>query len=346
MKLKTLAAIAAIGSIYMLAGCGTASFYWQAINGQWELTRKSRPMQVVIDDASSAEPLREKLRAVQRMRVFASHELALPDNESYKKYADLKRSFVVWNVFATPEFSTRPKEWCFPFAGCVGYRGYFHEQDARKFGERLRQQGLDVFVGGVPAYSTLGYFDDPVLNTFIGYAESEVARLIFHELAHQVVYVKGDSTFNESFATAVELEGVKRWIAQTGSAEQQRAFDVAQLRKRDFLVLIERHRERLGDLFEESLSDDDKRERKRHIFTEMRDEYARLKEGWGGFSGFDWWFNQSLNNAQLASLAIYTQLVPGFQKVLADRGYDMKAFYAEVKKIAKMPAERRQNVLQ
>jgi predicted aminopeptidase len=248
---------------------------------------------------------------------------------------------VVWNVFAAPEFSTRPKDWCFPFAGCVEYRGYFREEAARAFGKRLRERGFDVFVGGVPAYSTLGYLDDPVLNTFIGYPESEVARLIFHELAHQVVYARGDTTFNESFATAVELEGVRRWIAVEGTAEAQQAFDQAQARKRDFLLLVERYRNHLAALFDQDLPAEEKRLRKREFFMQMRQDYAKLKQSWGGFSGYDGWFSQPLNNAQLASVAIYTQLVPAFQRILTAQQGDMKRFYIEVERIAGLPHEKR-----
>lgn len=341
MNSKTLGAALTLVIAASLSGCGTVSFYWQAINGQWELSSESRPVEEVIADSATSAQLRERLRLVQRIRAFASEELALPDNLSYKKYADLKRPFVVWNVFAAAEFSTAPREWCFPFAGCVGYRGYFREEAARGFGEQLHARGFDVFVGGVPAYSTLGYLDDPVLNTFVGYSESEVARLIFHELAHQVVYLKGDSTFNESFATAVELEGVRRWIASQGSAAQQQAFDLTQARKADFLVLVKHYREQLAALYGQELPAEVKRAGKHRLFMRMREEYAQLKEGWGGFSGYDAWFGQPLNNAQLASVAIYTELVPAFQRILSGGQGDMKRFYAQVKRIANLPPEKR-----
>ncbi len=324
-----------------LSGCGTASFYWQAINGQWELSRKSQSIEEVIGRPATSAQLRERLRLVQQIRTFASQELKLPDNRSYTKYADIDRPFVVWNVFAAAEFSTTPKEWCFPFAGCVEYRGYFREEAAREFAKRLRERGFDVFVGGVPAYSTLGYLDDPVLNTFIGDPQSEVARLIFHELAHQVVYVKGDSTFNESFASVVELEGVRRWMAAAGTSGAQQAFDQAQARKGDFLSLVMRYREQLGALFEHEMPVQEKRLRKHQLFKRMREDYAKLKYTWGGFSGYDGWFSQALNNAQLASVAIYTQLVPAFQRVLAAQQGDMQRFYAEVERIAGLSPEKR-----
>lgn len=330
-----------------LSGCTSISYYWQALGGQWELSRRARPINEVIADPATPAALRERLRKVEQMRAFAVRELGLPDNQSYRKYADLQRPYVVWNVFATEEFSVRPREWCFPIAGCVGYRGYFHEAAARAFAQTLRSQGLDVFVGGVPAYSTLGYLDDPVLNTFIGYAESEVARLIFHELSHQVVYVKDDTAFNESFATAVELAGVKRWIAANGTPDQQRAFEEAQARKRDFLTLIEEHKAALAALYEQSLPAERMRAEKARVFQDMLQAYEALKVRWGGFAGYDFWFRQqALNNAQLASLALYTQHVPAFTRMIEQARGNMPAFYAEVRALASLPETQRMERLQ
>jgi len=197
-----------------LSGCANIGYYFQAVGGQMEIWNRSRPIEKLVGDERTDARLRERLSLVLKVREFASRELALPDNQSYRKYADLQRPFAVWNVFATKEFSIAPVEWCFPFAGCVAYRGYFSEEGAGQFAAGLRSQGHDVFVAGIPAYSTLGWFDDPVLNTFIFYPDAEIARLTFHELAHQVVYVSGDTVFNESFATAVELEGVDRWLGR------------------------------------------------------------------------------------------------------------------------------------
>ncbi|MBM3394085.1 MAG: aminopeptidase [Betaproteobacteria bacterium] len=329
----------------LMNGCGTVSFYWQAMNGQWELSRKSRPIGDVISDQATPESLRQRLRQVEHMRAFAVSELGLPDNASYRKYADLKRPFVVWNVFATGEFSVIPKEWCFPIAGCVGYRGYFKESAAQAFAADLRKRGHDVFVAGIPAYSTLGYLDDPVLNTFIGYSESEVARLIFHELSHQVAYVKDDTTFNESFATAVELEGVRRWLKAAGSPEMQIAFDAAQGRKRNFLQLIDKHKQALATLYGKGLPAAQTRAAKATVFREMLTEYETLKQQWGGFAGCDFWFKQPLNNAQLASLGLYSALVPHFQNLLTQVNGDLPRFYAEVRKLTEMKAAQRQALL-
>jgi len=334
--------VLALSTLTGAAGCSPIGYYWQAMRGQMELVRKSRPIAEVIADPATQPNLRETLRQVSVMRDFASQELALPDNGSYRRYADLGRAFVVWNVFAAEEFSTQAKEWCFPIAGCVGYRGYFSEAAARAFADEQEKAGLDVYVGGVPAYSTLGWLDDPVLSTFVHYPSTELARLIFHELSHQVVYVKGDTTFNESFAVAVETEGVQRWVRARGTAQMQAAFDRAQSRRRDFIDLVERTRANLDALYgEDGLEETEMRRRKAAVFADMRADYALLKQSWGGFAGYDWWFAQSLNNAQLASVALYTQLVPAFQALLQAHDGDMRRFYAEVERIGKLPAEER-----
>jgi predicted aminopeptidase len=345
LRLRHLALIALLALPAAGSGCGTLGYYWQAFGGQMELVRKARPIPEVIADPATAGDLKLRLERVREIRDFASRALALPDNGSYRQYADLKRHFVVWNVFATPEFSVQPKEWCFPVAGCVSYRGYFAQADADAFAAGVRRDGMDVYVAGVPAYSTLGWLDDPVLNTFIEYPETELARLIFHELSHQVAYAKGDTTFNESFAVAVEIEGVARWIDAQGSPEQRAAFDTAQQRRRDFAELVQRHRERLVELYGSGLPPERMRGEKVRGFDAMRADYDALKRRWGGFAGFDWWFEQPLNNAQLASVALYTQLVPGFQRLLAGSGGDLPRFYAEVKALARLPERERHAAL-
>jgi len=323
------------------AGCSTLGYYLQAMNGQLELSRKARPIPQVLDDERTPAELKVRLEQVQEIRGFASRELALPDNGSYRRYADLQRPFVVWNVFATEEFSVVPRQWCFPVAGCVGYRGYFAQEDAEKLAAQLRDEGLDVYVAGVPAYSTLGWMDDPVLNTFIRYPETEIARLIFHELAHQVVYLPGDSTFNESFATAVELEGVGRWLQAQGTPEQFAAFQATQAYRREFAGLVARFQDKLVQLYASGGDPQAMRRAKAHLFDQMRSDYRELRDQWDGFAGYDWWFDQPLNNAQVASVAIYTQLVPGFQQLLADSGGDLPRFYAAVEALAKMPEKDR-----
>jgi len=325
----------------LLGGCANLGFYWQSVGGQMEIWNKERPIATLLADPTLSPDLKLRLESVLRMREFASRELDLPDNGSYRFYADLQRPYVLWNVFATPEFSIMPKEWCFVITGCVSYRGYFSQSEAERFADDERGRSYDVFVAGVPAYSTLGWFDDPVLNTFIHFPETEVARLIFHELAHQAVYVKDDSMFNESFAGTVEEEGVSRWLVENGSVEQRAAFDAAQQRKKDFVRLVLKYRSRLDGLYRSAISDAEKRESKRQIFSELRQEYTQLKASWGGFSGYDHWLPPQANNASLASVAAYTQLVPAFQRLLAAQDGNLARFYREVKEIAKLPKAER-----
>ena len=267
--------IAAIAPL--LAGCGSLGYYVQSIDGQMKLLQARRPIADVIADPATPPPLKAKLERVLAIRDFASRELKLPDNPSYRNYADLQRPFVVWNVFAAAEFSVKPREWCFLIVGCVGYRGYFAQAGAEAYTRELRGEGLDVFVSGVPAYSTLGWFDDPVLNTFINYPEHALSRLIFHELAHQVVYVKGDTGFNESFAAAVETEGVRRWIARNGDDTMRADFERAQQRRTQFRELLSKYRERLAALYRLPIAPEEMRVRKAQAFSDLQRDYGLLK---------------------------------------------------------------------
>ena len=325
----------------LVCGCATLHYYSQAVRGQLDLMRRAVPIdEQLARDAVPAE-LKAKLEAVLRIRRFASRELGLPDNGSYKSYADLGRPYALWNVFAAPEFSLEPVNSCFVFAGCVSYRGYFSEADAQAEGVTRRAQGYDVHVGGVPAYSTLGWFDDPVLNTFIRYPEAELARLMFHELAHQLLYVKNDTRFNESFAVTVEQAGVKRWLAQSGSDRDRAAYERLQRMRNEFVALILKYRATLEQYYRQDLSVEEKRLGKARRFAEMEEEYRQLKASWGGFAGYDRWFAGQPNNATLASVALYTELVPAFRVMLDHEGGNLWRFYTAAKELAKLPKEER-----
>ncbi len=326
----------------VLMSCSTLSYYSQAVNGQYEILNKRRPIAQVIEDPTTPPELRTRLSALSEIREFASRHLALPDNRSYRSYADLKRSYVIWNVFATEEFSIEPVQWCFPFAGCVPYRGYFAKAAAQAFVADLpKDKRYDVYVGGVPAYSTLGWFDDPVLNTFVHYPEIELARLVFHELAHQVAYVKGDAMFNESFATAVEEAGVERWLAARGDARLRDQWQRAQRHRQGFHGLVLDFRKRLEELYASALDPMEKRAKKAQTFADLRAAYRTLKQGWNGYNGYDRWIEQDLNNAHLAAIAIYTEQVPAFHALLDDARGDFAAFYAAVKQLARQPKAER-----
>lgn len=326
----------ALLSVLPLLGCANAGYYAQAFSGQLQIFSQTRSIDDVIADPATDAALKEKLTGVLRAREYASRELGLPDNESYRAYADIGRPYVLWNVFAAPEFSLAPHEWCFVITGCVAYRGYFSLQNAQAFAAELRAQGYDVYVGGVTAYSTLGWFRDPVLNTVINRGPAEIAGLMFHELAHQRLFVRGDTTFSESFAMTVEQEGVRRWLKNNAGTAEYEKYE-ARLKRRDqFVALVLKHRDRLDSLYQTSLGAGEKRAGKAKIFTEMRQEYERLKSGWD-YAGYDGWFAQDLNNAHLASLGAYHRYVPSFQALLARHQGDLTAFYRAVEELGRLP---------
>jgi predicted aminopeptidase len=326
-----------------LASCSAVGYYAQAVGGHLSLMSAARPIDDWLADASTPEPLRQRLLLAKRMREFAARELGLPDNGSYTGYADLRRPFVVWNVFATPELSLALKSWCYPLFGCAGYRGYFDQADANALADELRAQGYDVNVAGVPAYSTLGWFDDPLLNTFINWPEGELARLIFHELAHQVVYARDDTAFNESFATAVEREGVRRWLTAHASPAQLAAYAQYERRRGDFLSLLQEHRGLLAEAFAAPSTDEEKRAAKGRVFERLQSAYRRLKdERWGGWSGYDRFFSQALNTAHLAAVGAYNDWVPAFEVLLSEHKGDLTSFYRATARLADLDKPQRQ----
>lgn len=329
----------------LVGGCSTLGYYYQAARGHLALVHAARPVDAWLGDPATSDALRTRLESARAIRDFASRELGLPDNGSYRKYAETGRPFVVWNVVAAPAFSTHPREWCFPVAGCVSYKGWYDPADAERFAAGLRADGLDAFVYGVPAYSTLGWFDDPVLNTFIRYPEGELARLIFHELAHQVLYVKGDTTFNESFATAVEEVGVERWLAARGDPEVVNAYRVYAARRAQFVALLRRAKGALEQVFAGGGSNAERRAGKAAVFAALREEYAALKTSWGGYAGYDRWFAQDLTNAHLASVATYHALVPGFRRMISAEGGDLKRFFDAARALSRRDKTERDQIL-
>ncbi len=343
MKWRTgLAACAVV----VLAGCAQIEYYYQAAQGQIALLSGARPIDDWLADPEVGAKLKARLTKVREIRRYAARELGLPDNNSYKNYADLKRPYVLWNVVATPELSMQPAQWCFPIAGCVNYRGYYNKQEALDYEDSLRRAGYDVQMGGVAAYSTLGWFNDPVLSTFIEYPDGELARLVFHELAHQVVYAKDDTQFNESFATAVEELGVERWMASHGDDRMRQTFHEFDGRKRDFLALLIKYRAELETNYARPVGDKDKRREKGKIFKALKDEYQVLKTAWGGYAGYDRWFAEPLSNAHLASVATYNDYVPAFRTLMSEQK-TLSKFYRAVKVMAALdPSARHQQLAQ
>ncbi len=332
MKMKWRIAIFG-GVVAIVTGCAQLGYYVQAVQGQYSLLSDAKPIDDWLADPNIGEKLKGRLSKVKEIRRLAASELKLPDNDSYKNYADLKRSFVLWNVVATPELSMKPTQWCFPIAGCVNYRGYYSKAEAQDFAAELRRDGYDVQVAGVPAYSTLGWFSDPVLSTFIQYPDGELARLVFHELAHQVAYAKDDSKFNESFAVTVEEVGVERWMAKYGDDKMRQSYAAYEGRKQDFLTLLLKYRNQLEANFASKTSNIEKRKQKAVIFQALKEEYQTLKVTWGGYAGYDRWFAEPLTNAHLSSIATYHDLVPAFRTLLTqEKSFDR--FYSAVRSLA------------
>jgi predicted aminopeptidase len=342
-------------AVLALAGCSSLGYYWQSVSGHMQMMNAARPVDDWLADEQTPAQLKERLLLSQRIRSFAVDELKLPDNPSYRRYADLKRTSVVWNVVAAPELSLTLKTWCFPVAGCVGYRGYFDEADARAEAKQLDAQDLETSVYGVPAYSTLGLMNwaggDPLLSTFIRYPEGELARLIFHELAHQVVYAKDDTMFNESFATAVERLGGQRWLAMEaarGNSSAQTDYAAFDQRRRQFRALALATREELTAIYKENSPAAQgipapaatKLVAKEKTMQRFRSRYAELKKSWDGYAGYDPWVARA-NNAAFAAQAAYDELVPGFEAVFEREGRDWPRFYDAVRRLASLPKDER-----
>jgi predicted aminopeptidase len=342
--------LAASATVCLTSGCSTLGYYAQSVGGHLGVVRSARPVPEWLADAATPAPLRARLELSQRIRDYAVTELHEPDSASYRRYADLRRSSAVWNVVAAPELSLTLQTWCFAIVGCVGYRGYYEQAAAESAGAALRAQGLEVSVYGVPAYSTLGLlpFDamaDPLLNTFIDYPEGELARLIFHELAHQIAFAKGDTEFNESFATAVERIGSRRWLSERADAKAREDFERSEARRGDFRALTSRYRAELDALYRSAASDDAKRAGKAALMARLRADHAQLKsDRWGGYSGYDGWVARA-NNASFGVLAAYNELVPNFERLFEREGRDFGRFYAEVRRLAALPRDERRAAL-
>jgi predicted aminopeptidase len=329
-----------VALLLSVASCSNLHYYTQSTRGHLQIMAERQPIVELLNDPACSPELKAKLATVLDIRDFASRELLLPENGSYRSYVDLKRPHVVWNVVAAPEFSLEPMTWCFPVAGCVSYRGFYTKEEADKFAENLSRRGLDVYSYGVSAYSTLGWFDDPVLNTFLNRSEADLAGLIFHELAHQKLYIKNDTSFNEAFAKTVEAEGVLRWLSSKGDEAGMKNYLRGKKRDEEFIDLGLRFQEDLALLYGQPMTDAEKRAGKKRILQEMRDTYTVWKKSWGGFSGYDRWF-EDLNNAKFVSLNAYHAFVPAFRAILDSHDGDLASFYEEAGEVGHLPVNQR-----
>lgn len=340
-----IAVVVAAVSAMCLTGCANVGYYWQSVNGHMSMMSAARPVKDWLGDAQSPQRLRDRLALSQQIRDYAVSELKLPDNPSYRRYADLNRNAVVWNVVAAAPYATTLRQWCFPVTGCVGYRGYFDEGEAKREAAQVASEGFETAVYPVPAYSTLGWMNwaggDPLLNTFIYYPEGELARIIFHELAHQVAYAKGDTTFNESFASSVERLGGTRWLASQGTDAMRSDYVQYNGRRTQFRELTLAARKNLERIYE--TTEGAKRdELKLAAMADFRAQYAKLRDSWGGdparFRGYDQWVARA-NNASFGTQAAYDELVPAFEALFEREGHDFNRFYQAVKQLAELPSK-------
>lgn len=334
----------------MASGCRTAGYYRQAARGHFRILADRQPIDERIKTSNLKPDVSRKLGLILELREFARSELGLEPGKHYLDYVELDRRFVVWNVSATPEFSMNSMGWWYPFLGTLTYRGYFDESRARAYGEQQKTRGHDVFVGGVEAYSTLGWFNDPVLSSFIGRDDEALAELIFHELAHQKIFVRGDTDFNEAYATAVAQEGLRRWLTERGDPRAIERHRIAFERETQFVSLVTGARDRLETLYEsideKSLDEaggERMREQKAAIIERLREDYRTVRDSqWGGYDGYDRWMALPINNAQLNTIDTYYSLVPAFRELIRRNDGDLEAFYRDVKRLKRMKkAERK-----
>ncbi|MGH8508846.1 MAG: aminopeptidase [Gammaproteobacteria bacterium] len=327
--------------LLLLCPWADLSYYAQSVTGQASLLLKRRLISSVIAEPQTPAQIKDKLQVILELRGFAIAKLGLTDNGSYLTFVDLDRRAVAWNVFATPEFSLSPLHWCFPFAGCLSYHGYFSENRAHSAAAGLSEAGNDVFVGGVSAYSTLGWFRDPVYSTMLRWSDTRIGEVILHEMAHQTVYVPGDSAFNEAFATTVATQGVRHWLAQTNQHEKLEEFDLAKRHEDAFVALVLDTVSRLRNLYASRLVSAEMRTAKQGIFTDLRERYRSVRNQWGGYSAYDEWMARDLNNAKLASIVTYREHVRAFERLFDNVKQDFREFYQRVTAIAELtPRER------
>jgi len=335
-------------SVGLLVGCSTVGYYSQIVSGHMRIVMGKRPVAEVVSDQSINESIKRRLDVAQRARQFGIEELGLPDNKSYTSFYDTGQNYVTWNVVASEEFSFKPSTWCFPIAGCVSYRGYYAKEDAESYAQGLAEEGLDVAVNGATAYSTLGWFKDPILNTMLARSDPSIASLLFHELAHQQLYVGDDSTFNESYASFVEKEGLRQWQEneerlnpELKNSKMTEELSARKERQENFIALLSSTRESLQELYDSPLDADVMRQKKAERFDQMRIEYKRLKETWGGYAGYDLWFSRELNNARLVSVATYNDYIPAFEVLFRESGGTFEEFYIAARELSELaPAVR------
>ena len=331
--------------VLLLQGCSTSRYYLQTLHGQLEVMVAQEHINDILSDNDSSPILRERLEFIKSLRKFAIEKLYLPDNNSYTSYADIGREFVVWNVFASPRYSLQPRQWCYPVAGCFSYRGFFSRDAATNFATGLEDQDMDVYVAGVRAYSTLGWLADPVLNTIINQEPTYIARVLFHELAHQKLFLPGDTDFNEAFAETIAREGVLRWLKLTSDDVHYKRYIDEQAREDQFVKLALDYRSRLQALYQGQCGLPCKQNEKNQLLISMLDDYQTMRKQWTAGTNYDTWFALGVNNAKLAAISTYRRLMPGFQKLLLNVNYQLGDFYRVTNVLTKCDKQNRDRIL-
>ena len=332
-------------TLLLLNACSDLGYYWHSSNGHMALMNKRVDIDVLLDDAQLEPKLRERLQLVKAIRVFSVEALALPESGSYNNYVELNRPYALQNLFAASEFSTDLHIWCYPIVGCASYRGYYDEIRLNEYVEQLKAQNFDVYIGNVPAYSTLGWFDDPVLSSFIYWPDYRLAGLLFHELSHQRVYIENDTQFNESLAVAVEQAGTGLWLKTTHRDQQLDEFKRWIEYQREVIDLIEQTRATLAELYRSEDNDTIKRERKQFMFSRARENYAALAQRLNYRGGYESWFAGELNNAKLGTVSAYHGQTPAFLAILKAHDFNFTVFFENVESISKLEKPARDECL-
>lgn len=337
-----VAAILALG----IAGCTSVSYYAQSLQGHASIMTARKDAAKLIKAPSTSDVLRGQMVEALAIRKFAVDELALPDNDSYRSYVDVGREAVTWAVFAAPELSLAPQTWCFPVYGCVPYRGYFSKEAAAEFARQLQEQGLDVYVAGITAYSTLGWSSDPLLSTMLAQGDTYLAEVVFHELAHQRVYISGDSEFNEAFAVAVETTGVRRWLRAAGDDAGLRRYETDRKRRAQFAALVSQTRDELAQAYQGSGDMHKKQAAKTAAIERLRTRYRRMRDSrWGGDDAYDGWFDTPINNAKLAAVSVYSDQTTAFLRLFDLCSGDYAKFYVAVEHLGNLDKQNRRAAL-
>ncbi len=331
--------------ILLLGACSDIGYYWHSTKGHLALMNKRVDIEALLEQPDLEAGLRQRLQLVQQIRAFSVDALSLPDTGSYTNYAQLEKPYVVQNLFAAGEFSTTLHSWCYPIAGCVNYRGYYDEVLLDEFADRLKAKNFDIHIAYVPAYSTLGWFDDPVLSSFIDWPDYRLAGLLFHELTHQRIYIDDDTLFNESLAVAVQLAGTELWLKSVRDEAQMEEFRRWIEYRREVILLIENTGVKLRQLYESEMDDAIKRDNKQAIFTRAREGYAAIAKRLNYRDGFEGWFAGELNNASIGSIAAYNTHAPAFMKMIEVLDYDFSAFFDAVEQIGGMDRAARDQCL-